>query len=138
MKIADKTTRIHVYLTFNGNCRQAMQFYKDCLGGLLRIQTVAESPMADQWPESVQQNVLHASLEKDELVLLSSDMGGSEKLVQGNTISLALNCSSREEIEHYFSNLSSGGKVTHPLHTFYDGTIGALTDKFGMNWVLKL
>lgn len=138
MKAVDKITRINVYLTFNGNCREAMLFYNNCLGGILTIQTVAESPMAEQWPANMQQDILHASLEKDELVLLGSDIGGTDGLVQGNTISLALHCSSREEIEHYFTRLSDGGKVTHPLHTFYNGTIGALTDKFGMNWVLKL
>jgi PhnB protein len=135
MKVKN-TTRIHVYLTFNGNCREAMLFYKECLGGELDLQTVEESPMADQWPQQVQKNILHASLMNEGLVLLGSDMG-SVGLVQGNTISLALQCSSKKEIETFFSKLASGGKVTHPLHSFYDGTIGALTDRFGMNWVLK-
>ncbi len=130
-------TEINVYLTFYGNCREAMTFYKDCLGGELILQTVEESPMASQWPVHAQKNILHASLTNDRLVLLGSDMGGSPGLVQGNTISLALNCSSEEEIKNFFTRLSSGGKVTHPLHTFYNGTIGALTDRFGMNWVLK-
>lgn len=136
MKIKN-ATRIHVYLTFNGNCREAMSFYKECLGGELTLQTVEESPMAKQWPPQVQKNVLHASLTNQGLVILGSDMGSSMGLVQGNTISLALQCSSKKEIQTFFSKLASGGKVTHPLHTFYDGTIGALTDRFGMNWVLK-
>jgi PhnB protein len=131
-------TQINAYLTFNGNCLEAMTFYKKCLGGELTLQTVKESPMAKQWPARVQQHILHASLIKGELVLLGSDMGGLEGLVKGNTISLALACSSEEEIETFFNNLSAGGKITHDLHRFFDGTIGALTDKFGMNWVLKL
>lgn len=131
-------TQINAYLTFNGNCREAMTFYKECLGGELTMQTVGDSPMADQWPAQVQQNILHASLTKDQLVLLASDMAEPEGPVKGNTISLALVCSSEEEIKSFFSNLSSGGKVTRPLHQFFDGTIGALTDKFGMSWLLKL
>ena len=130
-------TQINVYLTFSGNCNEAMHFYQNCLGGELTLQTVEESPMAKQWPASVQKNVLHASLTKESLVLLGSDMG-SEGLVKGNTISLALACSSEQEIERFFSRLSEGGKVTHPLHKFFDGTIGALTDKYGMNWLFKL
>lgn len=129
-------TQISVYLTFNGNAREAMTFYKECLGGELTLQTVGESPMADQWPVQVQQHILHASLTKDRLLLLGSDMG-SEKLVNGNTISLALQCDTEEEIRGYFSKLSAGGKITHALHNFFDGTIGALIDKYGMNWVLK-
>jgi PhnB protein len=131
-------TRINAYLTFNGNCREAMTFYKKCLGGNLTLQTVKDSPMANQWPAQVQEHILYASLIKDELVLLGSDIGGSEGLVKGNTISLALRCNTEEEIEKFFSNLSSGGKITHILHKFFDGTIGALTDKYGMNWVLNL
>src|SRR4051812_11574628 len=101
-------TQINAYLTFNGNCREAMTFYKKCLGGKLTLQTVKESPMANQWPEQVQHHILHASLIKDNLVLLGSEMGGSDGLVKGNIISLALQCSSEEEIETFFSNLSKG------------------------------
>lgn len=129
-------TRIHAYLTFNGNCREAMTFYKDCLGGELTLQTVESSPMADEWPTHAQQNILHASLTKDELVLLGSDMAEPGEPVKGNTISLSLTCSTEEETNTFFSNLSAGGQITHPLHEFYGGTLGTLTDKFGMNWLL--
>lgn len=128
---------INPYLTFNGNCREAMTFYKDCLGGELIMQTVEESPMADQWPAAAQKNILHASLVNDALILLGSDMGGSEQLLVGNTISLALACSNGEEIKTFFIRLSAGGKVIHPLHNFFDGMIASLTDKYGLNWVLK-
>lgn len=114
-----------------------MTFYKHCFGGNLNMMTVEDSPMAEQWPPEAQKNILHASLEKEQLTLLASDMAGKEP-VRGNTISLALTCSSEEEIKRYFDNLSTGGHVTHTLHIFPDGAIGALTDKFGMNWVLKL
>lgn len=129
---------INPYLIFTGQCREAMTFYRDCFGGVLTMQTVAESPMADQWPEAVQQHILHASLTKDSLLLLGSDMGGAGTLTQGNTIVLALKCDTEEEIETFFNNLSEGGHVTHSLHRFFNGTIGSLTDKFGMSWVLKL
>jgi PhnB protein len=130
-------TQINAYLTFNGNCRYAMMFYKSCFGGELTLQTVEGSPMADKWPADVQQNILHASLIKNSLVLLASDMVGPEGLTKGNTISLAVTCSSDKEIETFFSKLSAGGTVTHPLHKFFDGTIGALTDRFGVSWILK-
>lgn len=131
-------TQINAYLTFNGNCREAMTFYKNCLGGELTLMSVEDSPMAEQWPKEVRKNILHASLVKNSLVLLGSDMAPKEGTVNGNAISLALNCSNEKEINDFFNNLSVGGKVTHPLHTFFDGTIGALTDQFGMNWVFKL
>lgn len=130
-------TQINPYLVFPGNCRAAMSFYHYCLGGKLTLMTVEESPVAGQWPAEVQKDILHASLVKGNLVLLGSDMAGAAGTVRGNTISLALNCGTEEEIETYFNRLAEGGKVSHPLHKFFDGTIGALTDRFGMNWVLK-
>ncbi len=107
------------------------------MGGELTMQTVQDSPMANQWPAEVQKKILHSGLLNNGLVLLASDMVGQDGVVKGNLISLSLNCSSEEEIEAYFSNLSYGGKITHPLHKFFDGTIGALTDKYGINWIFK-
>jgi PhnB protein len=130
-------TQINAYLTFNGNCREAMAFYRSCFGGELVIMAVKESPMANQWPAAMQEHILHAGLTCGDLVLLASDMTAPDGPVRGNTISLALNCNSETELQRFFHNLSEGGNITHPLHTFYDGTIGAVTDKYGMNWVCK-
>lgn len=130
-------TTINAYLTFCGNCRDAMLFYKDCLGGELSIQTVEESPMADQWPIDTQKHILHAALVKGDMVLLASDIN-SVPLINGNTISLSLNCADETEINNYFVRLSQGGIITHPLHDFFGGKIGALTDKHGISWLLYL
>lgn len=114
-----------------------MTFYQHCLGGELILTTVGSSPMASQWPATVQNHILHASLSWGAPVLLASDMKGPNASIRGNMISLALACRSQQEIETFFQKLSSGGQVIHPLHAFFDGTIGALTDKYGMHWVLK-
>lgn len=131
-------TTINAYLTFNGNCRQAMTFYKECLGGELTLQTVKGSPMESHWPKEVQNNILHGSLENESLTLSGSDMVEPEGLSKGNNVSLSLICSSNEEIELFFEKLSADGKIKYPLHNFYAGKIGGITDKFGINWMLKL
>lgn len=131
-------TQINAYLIFEGKCREAMTFYNECLGGELELVAVKDSPMAKQWPVHVQEHVLHASLVKNEMVLLGTDMAGNGGTIKGNNICLALQCSSKQEIETFFGRLSAGGKITHPLHEFFDGTIGGFTDKYGMTWVLKL
>lgn len=128
-------TQINAYLTFNGNCREAMTFYKECFGGELTLQTVGESPMADQWPAEAQKNILHASLMKSTLSLFASDNLGTEVLVNGNKISLSLSCSSLEETNTFFSNLSANGKIIHPIHEFFAGIMGVLEDKYGFNWM---
>ena len=127
--------QINAYLTFPGQCREAMTFYKDCLGGELTLQTVEDSPMADQWPPQAQKSILHATLMKGNLMLMASDMSPGE-LVRGNTISLSLTCTNEKEIKSYYASLSAGGQATRPPHEFFGGTIGMLTDKYGMNWLL--
>jgi PhnB protein len=54
---------INAYIRFKNNCRQAMTFYQECLGGELDIQIVKDSPMKDMFPPQLQDIVLHASLE---------------------------------------------------------------------------
>jgi len=130
--------QINAYLNFNGNCREAMTFYKDCLGGELTVQTVEGSPVETQCPPSMKHQVLHASLLKDSLVLMASDMVGPDGFIKGNTISLSLNCRSEKEINAFFSKLSAGGQITHPLEKeFWGATFGVLTDKYGIRWMLN-
>lgn len=130
-------SHINAYLNFNGNCREVMTFYQECLGGELMLQTIADAPFASQMPTETQQHILHATLTKGNLLLMGSDMIGAD-LQKGNSITLSINCSSDEEISMFFANLSAGGKVRDPLAMmFWGAKFGALTDKFGTNWILN-
>ena len=131
-------TQIISYLTFNGNCREAMTFYQLCLGGELFFQTIGESPMAKQLPEEIQDYILHSSLTKGDLSLMASDMVSDQGLIRGNSVSLMLGCSSEAEIKAAYESLAAGGKATHPLETtFWGALFGGLTDKFGNHWLLN-
>jgi PhnB protein len=129
--------QINSYLTFNGNCREAMTFYKDCLGGELMFQTIGESPLSEKMPQQMKDCILHSTLAKDELVLLATDITPSSGLITGNTVSLSLDCKNEKEIRTYYKKLSVGGKAEHPLEdTFWGALFGGLTDKFGIHWLL--
>ena len=129
---------INAYLTFNGSCREAMTFYKECLGGDLKLQTIGESPMASQMPVQMKEHILHAILTKGELVLMGSDMVGEEGVIMGNTVSMALNLTSEEEIRSCYEKLSASGKANHPLETtFWGALFGDLIDKYGNHWILN-
>jgi PhnB protein len=131
--------QILAYLTFNGNCREAMTFYKECLGGELSLQAVSDTPMASQMPPEAQNNIMHSSLTNGSMALMASDMmGGPNGVVHGNAITLMLNCGSEQEIQNFFAKLSAGGKVGHALkEEFWGSTFGDLTDKFGNRWMLN-
>jgi PhnB protein len=129
--------QLNPYISFKGNCREAMNFYKDCFGGELTLQTMGESPMAAQTPPEKKDSIMHSTLMKDgQVFLMASDM--ADEGATGGPISLCVNCSSEEEINTFFSKLSEGAKITHPLKTeFWGGTFGQLTDKFGINWMFN-
>lgn len=128
---------IQTYLTFNGNCRHAMNFYQQCLGGELQLQTVGESPIADKLPGQMKDLILHARLANGNIVLMGSDMVGEEGLTKGNSVSLMLDCTSEEEIRRYYAALAAGGKATHSLEiSFWGALFGDLIDKYGNQWLL--
>ena len=130
-------THINAYLNFNGQTRDAMKFYQECLGGELVMQKISESPMAARMPSEMGAKILHSSLTKNNLILMASDMMRNN-IVKGNSISLCLICSSDEEINSFFSKLSTGGTVVEPLHqSFWGATFGSLTDKFGITWIFN-
>jgi PhnB protein len=128
---------IQPYLTFNGNCREAMNFYKDCLGGELIFQTIGDSPMADKMPEKLKHYILHSSLTNSNLVIMGSDIVSNEGLQKGNAVTLMLNCDSEEQIRECYKKLSYGGQPTHPLEkAFFGALIGNISDRYGNHWLL--
>lgn len=130
-------THINAYLNFNGQTREAMNFYQHCLGGELVMQKIAESPMAAQMPSEMGNRILHSSLSKGSLILMASDIMGNST-VSGNNVMLCINCSSEDEINTFFNNLAAGGKINDPLQQSFRGaTFGKLTDKFGIYWMFN-
>ena len=129
---------INSYLTFNGNCREAMTFYKKCLGGELDFQTIGESPLSETMTKKMKDFILHATLRNGSLLLMGSDMVSENGLIKGNAVSLTLNCNSEKEIRRCYKKLSVGGKATHPLEdSFWGALFGGLTDKYGNIWLLN-
>ncbi len=130
-------SKINSYLTFNGNCREAMSFYQECLGGELSFQTIGDSPMADKMPAEIREHILHSTLTRDELILMGSDMVSGRGLIRGNAVAMMLDCSSQDEIRTTYAKLSEGGQATHPLEdSFWGALFGDLIDKYGNSWLL--
>ncbi len=123
------------YLTFNGNCKEVMEFYQECLGGELHFQTLGESPKTEKLPEHMKAYIVQASLKKENLVLMGTDMA-DEEVLRGNSVSILLDCNDEGQIKTYYQNLGTGGKATHPLQETHWGELfGGLTDKYGNQWL---
>lgn len=131
-------TQINPYLTFNGKCREAMSFYKECLGGELTFQTIEGTPAEQQCPEGMKHHIMHATLSNGKWIVMATDIVGPGGFIVGTNISLSVNCSSQEEIDRYFENLLVGGKVIDPLaEKFWGARFGVLADKYGVVWMLN-
>jgi PhnB protein len=130
--------QISPYLIFNGNCREAMNFYKSALGGVLSLQTVSESPqMAAQMPLEMKDSVLHSTLINGTITLMASDLN-RQNPVEGNTVQLCINCQNENELYNFFSGLSQDGKVIETIKNMpWGAKYGELVDKYGKHWIFN-
>jgi PhnB protein len=127
---------LNAYLGFDGNCREAMNFYRDILGGELFLQTIEESPIASHFPPELRKGVLHSELKAGSISIMATDCVGPQGFSKGTNVSLCILCSSEEEIYELFSKFSPGGNITCPVQDmFWGDTFGTLADKFGINWM---
>jgi PhnB protein len=130
--------KMNAYLGLDGKTREAMTFYKECLGGELNLVTAAETPVCDEMPAEAKESIMHACLSNGRWTLMATDMASPGGRKQGNDFSMMLDCESEEEINGLFGKLSEGGTVKQPLGpAFWGGTFGFLTDKFGIGWMFN-
>lgn len=127
--------KINAYLIFNGNCREAMEFYAKNLGAELQMMPFSEAPGT---PNEAKDRIIHARMAKGEAVLMASDNMPGMPFTQGNSYWVSVDCDSLAEIERLFPAFSEGGKVSMPLQdTFWNARFGMLTDKYGVNWMFN-
>lgn len=131
-------SQINAYVTFNGNCHEAMAFYQEALGGELTLLSVQGMPVEARCPAGQEKQIMHAMLVKDDMVLMGTDMIGPAGYKLGNTIALSINCASREEIDTYYANLLQGGYPIKELAKQAWGALfGVVVDKYGLAWMLN-
>ena len=125
------------YLMFNGNCAEALEFYKDSLGGSIEgLSTFGEAPMPCE--EADKNKVMHATFKFHNGMLMASDSMGSRAPVPGSNVHLSLNLHDNNDMEQKFNKLADGGQVTMPLQdTFWGARFGMLIDKFGIYWMFN-
>jgi PhnB protein len=129
-------TNLTPYLLFEGNCRQAMEFYKSCLGGELILAAVQDTPAKERIPASQHDKILNARLTATGVDISASDWLRPDRTpVHGNTACLFLSGGTPQELKSLFEKLSQGGEVTDPLSQQFFGMYGALDDQFGVRWM---
>ncbi len=129
------------FLNFDGNCREAMEFYKKCFSAELYLLPFAEAPGDPAWKaKEVKDRIMHSSLSKGLLTLLmAADIMPGMSFQPGGNFSAAIQCESLQEIDELFNALGENGTIAMPLQeTFWAARFGMLTDQFGVRWLLNL
>jgi len=125
------------YLAFNGNARQAMDFYQSVFGGELTVSTFGDFKEMREVVADPDQ-VMHAMLTTVfGLTLMASD--GMDEQPRSGNVSLALSGDDEAELRSYWSKLVVDGQIIQPLETAVWGdTFGMCTDRFGVRWMLSI
>jgi PhnB protein len=127
------------YFHFDRNCREAMEFYQQLFGGQLEIMTIGESPAKEHFSKDLYDEIMHSNLTNGDFCIMASDMCGMGELKPGNSVNINLNCSSEEEINHLYKQLSEEGIILQELQPQFWGALFAMvTDRFGVRWMLSL
>ncbi|MGN7761917.1 VOC family protein [Paenibacillus sp. 22594] len=132
---------INVYFNFNGNAREAVEFYATVFGTEPpQIMTFGEAPPdpSHPLPEEAKHLVMHAMMFIDGSPVMFSDVFPGMPYTEGNNINLTLMNTDTGKIKVWFDKLKEGGTVIMELQeTFWSKCYGSLKDKFGIIWQLS-
>ncbi len=129
---------LNPYLNFNGNTREAMEFYHQVLGGELKLQTFSEVSGMEV-PPGYEDKIMHARLDSDVIAIMATEGRPGVEVKFGDNVSLSLMGSDTAKLTEIFNALTSGGEVTMPLaKQFWGDTFGALKDRFGVYWMVNI
>ncbi len=133
---------IEPYLSLNGRCEEAMDFYQAALGAQvlfkMRMNESPEPPQPGMVPPGCEHKIMHATVKfGDSTVMMSDGNNDGEPVFKGVTLSLALN--DIAEAEKCFAALCDGGQVQLPMaKTFWSPCFGMVADRFGVNWMVTV
>jgi PhnB protein len=133
-------TPVAAYLNFDGDCRDAMTFYQQCLGGELEVMTFGDSQFEGQFEASpgAEGRILHAYLSDGTFSLMASDTMPGMRYQAGNQVSLLVVCDSDAQVDERFDALSAGGQTTMPPdEAFWGAYFAVVVDRFGVGWMLS-
>jgi PhnB protein len=129
---------INPYLNFNGDCKEAFEFYAKVLGGRIEMmQTHAKSPMADKVPPNWKDAIVHARLKVGDTLLMASDSPPEHyHKPEGQYVSLAVD--SPADADRIFNALAEKGTIQMPIQeTFWAARFGMVADRFGTPWMVN-
>lgn len=130
-------SRLNPYLSFNGNARQAMEFYAGVFGGTLAADMWADYGTTDSADAG---RIAHAVLETSAgYTIMANDVPSALEYQPMGGSSVSLSGDDAELLRGYWNRLSAGGAVAMPLRKqVWGDEFGLCVDKFGVSWMVNI
>ena len=129
---------VFVFVNFNGNCREAVEYYAEIFETKKpEFMTYGEFPADPNFiiSEESKKLIMYTSLDIDGSNVMFSDTLPGMKFLEGNNINLTVSNKDIDEIKKLFNKLKVEGTVEMELQeTFWSKCFGMLIDKFGIPW----
>lgn len=119
-----------VFLTFSGNCKEALTFYQSCFGGALKLETFEKEMCGD-----TERPVVTGSLIAENLVIHGTDLVHDEGRIMGNYMSIFVHCTDSSFRRELISRLQFS-KLDFLPRNYNDDKLVELIDPFDVRWIL--
>lgn len=131
------TSVLNPYISFDGNAREALEFYQGVFGGELSVNTFGEFGNEDA---AVKDKIMHGNLSTPSgYTLMASDLMPGMEHRPGTTMTVSLSGDDADELKGYFEKLAEGGTVTMELaKQAWGDEYGMCTDRFGIDWMVDI
>ena len=133
--------KISPYISFNGNCQDAVNFYEKAFNAKAEINRYKETPKENGYKvqEGTEDLIMHAQLEIGGAMIMLADMPPEYPVKNGSNIAVMAEFDNADAAKSAFDVLKEGGEVSMELQeTFWSKCFGSLTDKFGIIWNISI
>ncbi|NHC14082.1 VOC family protein [Motilibacter deserti] len=129
-------SRLNPYISFDGNAREALEYYQQTFGGDLAVSTFGEFDQDSPIPDKVMHGMLEAP---NGFTLMAADNPPGIDVTPGTNITVSLSGDDAQSLRSYWDRLSDGGTVTVPLEKqMWGDEFGACVDRFGIPWMVNI
>lgn len=121
-----------VFITFSGNCREALTYYQTCFGGSLQFETFEKEELS-----VTEKPIVIGSLFSDKIIVHGSDLVHNEGRILGNYMAVFLHCKTVNERQVVIEKLQVGKE--HPTIVDYESQkLVEIIDLFEVRWILAV
>jgi PhnB protein len=130
-------SRLNPYISFDGNAREAIEYYRSVFGGELTLNTYGEFGAPDP---ATADRIMHGMLVAENgFTLMAADSPPGEVHKPGNNITISLSGDDADDLRGYWGKLSDGGTVTIALEKqVWGDEFGQCEDRFGIAWMVNI